>query len=94
MAKSGHLNITYFADKFSPGSRRILRTVTTGIVAITFTLLAILGGIMAYDEYRFEVASPGLGIPTWIYTVWMPVLCLAILGRAIGLMLRIWRNRE
>jgi len=94
MAKSGHLNINYFADKFPPRSRKILRTVTTGIVAITFTLLVILGGSMAYDEYRYEVASPGLGIPTWIYTVWMPVLCLAILGRAIGLMLRIWRNRE
>jgi len=94
MAKSGHLNINYFVDKFSPGPRRILRTIATGIAAVTFTLLAFLGGRMAYDEYRFEVTSPGLGLPTWIYTVWMPVLCLAILGRAIGLMLRIWRNRE
>lgn len=94
MAKNGHLNINYFVDKLRPEWRRILRTVTTGIVAITFSVLVILGGRMAYDEYRFEVASPGLGIPTWVYTVWMPVLCLAILGRAIGLMLRIWRNRE
>lgn len=94
MAKNGHLNIGYFPDKLAPGSRRWLRSVTTGIMAITFAVLVILGGRMAYDEYRFEVASPGLGLPTWIYTVWMPVLCVAILGRAIGLMLRIWRNRE
>jgi uncharacterized membrane protein YhaH (DUF805 family) len=63
------------------------------MVAITFTLLVVLGARMAWDEYRFEVTSPGLGIPTWIYTIWLPILSLAILGRVIGLFIRKWRDQ-
>jgi TRAP-type C4-dicarboxylate transport system permease small subunit len=94
MAKNGHLSINYFVDKFRPYVRRSIRIATTGMVAATFMLLVILGGRMAWDEYRFEVTSPGLGLPTWIYTVWLPILCIAILSRAVGLMIRIWRNRD
>ena len=49
---------------------------------------------MAYDEYRYEVTSPGLGIPTWIYTVWLPILSLAIMGRTVGLFIRIRRGQD
>jgi len=88
MAKSGHLNIAYFVDLCPPRPRRWIKLAATGMAAITFALLAVLGARMAYDEYRFEVTSPGLGIPTWIYTIWLPILSLAILGRAIGVFIR------
>jgi TRAP-type C4-dicarboxylate transport system permease small subunit len=94
MAKSGHLSITYLVDKLSPNSRRIARVGATALTGITFLLLVILGGRMAWDEYRFEVTSPGLGIPTWIYTVWLPLLSLLVVGRAVGLMLRVWKGKE
>ena len=58
------------------------------LTTVTFLLLAIFGTRMAWDEYRFEVTSPGLGIPTWIYTVWLPVLSLAILRPAPSALLR------
>jgi TRAP-type C4-dicarboxylate transport system permease small subunit len=93
MAKNGHLSITYLVDKFRLHVRRWIRIFSTGMVALTFFLLVLLGGRMAWDEYRFEVTSPGLGLPTWIYTMWLPLLSLAILCRALGLMIRIWRNR-
>jgi TRAP-type C4-dicarboxylate transport system permease small subunit len=93
MAKNGHLNIAYFVDLFPPRRRRWIKLASIGMVAITFFLLAFLGGRMAWDEYRFEVTSPGLGIPTWIYTIFLPILSLAILGRAIGLFIRIWRDQ-
>ena len=94
MAKNGHLSINYFVEKFRPYPRRLIQIVTTGMIGATFMLLVILGGRMAWDEYRFEVTSPGLGLPTWIYTVWLPILSIAILFRAVGLMIRIWRNRD
>jgi TRAP-type C4-dicarboxylate transport system permease small subunit len=93
MAKGGHLNITYFVDKFPPAARRKIRLGATVLVALTFLILTVLGGRMAYDEYRYEVTSPGLGLPTWIYTVWLPILSLAILGRTLGVMIRIWKER-
>jgi hypothetical protein len=49
---------------------------------------------MAWDEYRFEVTSPGLGLPTWIYTIWLPLLSLAIFGRAVGVLIRMWRSKN
>jgi TRAP-type C4-dicarboxylate transport system permease small subunit len=93
MAKGGHLNISVLVDKFSPPIRRKIRIASTAIVGITFALLVFLGTRMAYDEYRFEVTSPGLGIPTWIYTTWLPILSLLILCRTVGVLIRIWRER-
>lgn len=94
MAKSGHLKIMFLVDKLSPQRRRIVVLVAHALTAVTFLLLTIFGARMAWDEYRFEVTSPGLGIPTWIYTVWMPVLALAIFGRVIGVMVRAWRRED
>ena len=94
MAKNGHLNISYVVDRLSPRLRRGVRLAATAAAAVTFVLLAVLGARMAYDEYRYEVTSPGLGIPTWVYTVWLPILSLAILGRAIGLFIRIRRGQD
>ena len=78
MAKNGHLSINYFVDRVRAGIRRWVRVGSTGMVVLTFLVLAYLGALMAWDEYRYEVTSPGLGIPTWIYTVWLPVLSLAV----------------
>ena len=92
MAKQGHLNIRYLVDKLSPKARRGTRIVAILLTAFTFLLLAVFGARMAWDEYRFEVTSPGLGLPTWIYTVWLPLLSLAIFGRAVGVLVRMWRR--
>jgi len=93
MAKGGHLSISLIVDKFSPFIRKKIRLASTAIVGITFTILVILGGRMAYDEYRFEVTSPGLGIPTWLYTTWLPILSLVILCRTVGVLIRVWREK-
>ncbi|MCU0603838.1 MAG: TRAP transporter small permease [Desulfobacterales bacterium] len=92
MAKQGHLNIRYLVDKLSPKARRATLIVAILLTAFTFLLLAVFGARMAWDEYRFEVTSPGLGLPTWIYTVWLPLLSLAIFGRAVGVLVRMWRR--
>jgi TRAP-type C4-dicarboxylate transport system permease small subunit len=94
MAKRGHLSINYFVDKLPPRFRRVTTIGTMALSAFTFLLLTILGARMAWDEYRFEVTSPGLGIPTWVYTIWLPILFLAILGRAVGVIVRMWRGNE
>jgi len=94
MAKQGHLNIRYLVDKLAPKPRRWTLLGATTLTAFTFLLLAIFGSRMAWDEYRFEVTSPGLGLPTWIYTVWLPLLALAIFGRAAGVLIRTWRSKD
>jgi len=92
MAKGGHLNVPYFVDRLPPRVGRKIQLGAVVLTAFAFFLLTALSARMAWDEYRYEVTSPGLGIPTWIYTVWLPLLSLAILGRAIGVILRLGRK--
>ncbi|MEN6483316.1 MAG: TRAP transporter small permease, partial [Syntrophobacteraceae bacterium] len=94
MAKNGHLNITFFVDRLPVSARRWVRAVAMGLAGLTFLILAVLGTLMAWDEYRYEVTSPGLGIPTWIYTVWLPILSLAIAGRCAGAIARMWKGKN
>ena len=61
-------------------------------ICVLFLAMTILGGRMAYDEFHFDETSPGIGIPKWIYTVWLPILSLAIALRALGVVIR--RARE
>ncbi len=92
MAKGGHLNISYLVEKLPGGPAYVVRLAATLMVCITFLGLVVLGARMAYDEYRYEVTSPGLGLPTWIYTVWLPILSMAIFGRVMGVMIRLLRG--
>jgi len=94
MAKGGHLNINFVVEKLPENYRRPIQIIALMVTACAFFLLTVLSGRMAWDEYRFEVTSPGLGIPTWIYTVWMPVLFLAITGRAVGRITRMLRKEN
>lgn len=92
VAKSGHIRIAYFVDLLRLRLRRLALIGGTSAVILTFLLLAILGVKLTWDEYRFEVTSPGMGLPQWTYTIWLPLLSLAIMGRAIGVTIRLWRE--
>jgi TRAP-type transport system small permease protein len=54
-----------------------------------FGLLVWYGTRMAWDDFRFDVTSPALGAPQWFYSVWLPVLALAVGVRLAG---QIWRQ--
>jgi TRAP-type C4-dicarboxylate transport system permease small subunit len=51
-----------------------------------FAVLAWYGARMAWDDYRYEVTSPALGLPQWVYSVWLPLLSLAIVLRLLQMM--------
>jgi TRAP-type C4-dicarboxylate transport system permease small subunit len=53
-----------------------------------FLALAVLGVRIAWDEYTFGETSPGIGVPSWWYSVWLPVFSVAIALRALALALR------
>src|SRR5215204_6497292 len=86
-AADRQIRITWFADLLPPAGRRWAEVVSTLAVIVMFVLVV-------WDEYRFEVASPGLGEPQWIYTLALPVLSAAVVGRAIGHLVRTLRSRE
>ena len=91
----GHqIAVTWFVERASPVLRHRLVVFSLLCSALTAGLLVWLGGRMAWDDFRYEVTSPGIGAPQWLYTVWLPLLSLLIFARlAQALAMRLRRGR-
>lgn len=92
MAGGRHVRIGYFIDNLGVGRRRAAEIVAMALVVVCFAVVVVYGAGLAWDEYRFGDLSPGLGHPQWLYTVWLPLLSLAVIGRAVGRLIRMWRG--
>lgn len=88
-----HIRMSFFVDRLPMPARRALELVVMAVSAAFFAGLAWFGARYAWDEYRFEVLSPGLGVPQWLYTVWLPVFALVIALRLLGRLVRVARAR-
>lgn len=83
-ASNEHIRITFFLNRMRPLTRWIAELVTLAATTAMFSLILYYGAAVSYDEWRWGETSPGLGYPTWIYTMWLPILSLAILLRVFG----------
>lgn len=93
VARERHIRIDYFLERGSPRRRRALALFATAVVVVFFLVMAILSGRVVWDEFRFEETSPGIGLPKWWYTVWLPLLSVAVVLRGLGLFVRRWKER-
>lgn len=93
VARNIHIRIEYFAEKGTSRRRRLLACFGAMIVFLLFVLLAILSGRMVWDDFRYGETSPGIGVPQWWYSLWLPLLSSAIALRALGLFLRKGRRK-
>lgn len=92
-AADRHIRMTFFVERLRPAVQRRIELLVLALSLLLFALIAWYGARLAWDEYRFEVLSPGLGVPQWQYTVALPVLAAAICLRILGRMLRVARLR-
>ncbi|MDA8453542.1 TRAP transporter small permease [Acidovorax sp. GBBC 3334] len=88
VARDVHIRIEYFAEGGSPARRRRLARFGALAVAVLFAGIAVLSARVAWDDWRFGETSPGIGVPQWWYSAWLPVLSALITFRAIGLLRR------
>ena len=86
-----HIRVTYFTEKLSLRNARRMEVFVLLCGLFVFGSLAWFGAFYTWDEYRFEVLSPGLGVPQWLYTGWMPLMSLVICARLLGRMVRVAR---
>ncbi len=94
VALGQHIRIEFVAERGSAARRRILGIVAALATLVVFGILTALGARMAWDDFRFGVTSPGIGVPQWWYTVWLPMLCVAVVVRAAIEFLRAVRTRR
>jgi TRAP-type C4-dicarboxylate transport system permease small subunit len=88
VARNRQIRIEFFADSGSPARQKALARFGALMMALLFTLIAVLSVRTVYDDFQYGETSPGIGVPQWWYTIWLPVLSIAIALRALGLFIR------
>jgi TRAP-type C4-dicarboxylate transport system permease small subunit len=88
VARDRHIRIEYFSSAGSPARQRRLAQLGALLVALLFFLIAALSLRVVWDDWRFEETSPGIGLPQWWYSIWLPIVCTGIGLRAVGLFIR------
>ena len=88
VARDRHIRIEYFSDSGSMARRRNLSRIGAVLVALLFALISVLSIRLVWDDFRFNETSPGIGIPQWWYSIWLPIISIGIALRAVGLFVR------
>ncbi len=88
VARNQHIRIEFFSDSGSVQRRKALARFGSLMVALLFAIIAVLSVRVVWDDFRFEETSPGIGVPQWWYSIWLPVVSALITVRAIGLFIR------
>ncbi|MOA62357.1 Tripartite ATP-independent periplasmic transporter, DctQ component [compost metagenome] len=66
--------------------------IANGCVLAFFVLLTVLSVKLVSDEFMYEETSPAIGVPTWWYSIWLPVMAAAISLRTLGIIRRILQS--
>ena len=83
-----HIAILFLVERFPERMRGRFALFGLAASMLMFALLAWYGGRMAWDDYRYDVTTPALGLPQWIYSVALPVLSVLIIVRLVAQMRR------
>ncbi|KAA5607047.1 TRAP transporter small permease [Roseospira marina] len=83
-ATDDHIRITVLVRRLGPIGRGICDALSMLAAVILFGVLAYYGALLTWEEYSWGETSPALGYPTWIYTIWLPLLSLLILARVLA----------
>jgi TRAP-type C4-dicarboxylate transport system permease small subunit len=92
VARDRHIRIEFFSDSGSATRQRRLALFGGAMVALLFALMTVLSVRLVWDDYRYGETSPGIGVPQWWYSIWLPIIAAAITLRAVGFMIR--RSRQ
>lgn len=92
-AKNAHIRVSFIVDTLPSRISRRIEIAMMLIATVLFALLVWYGFRLLLDDWTYETTSPGIGIPQWIYTLWLPLLSAVITLRIIGRIVRLWREK-
>jgi TRAP-type C4-dicarboxylate transport system permease small subunit len=76
-----HIRIELIEHHLPAPFRTAVYIVQWAMGVTVFAITAWYGSVFAWQEYQWESLSPGLGLPNWIYVIWLPLMALAIIVR-------------
>lgn len=82
-ARHEHIKILFFLQRMPPRLRLAAEFVTLAVTTILFSMVIYYGAMFTYDQWFYEETSAGLGYPSWIYSIWLPILSAIILLRIL-----------
>ncbi len=91
-ARNTHIRMTFITDRLPRTLARVLEYLVLALGALMFAIMAWYGTFLFWDDWQYDTTSPGIGIPQWIYTIWLPLLSAVIFLRIIGRMIRFSRK--
>lgn len=83
VARDRHIRIELLFSGGAATRRLWLARFSAVMTALAFIALAALASRLAWDDFRYEVTSPGIGVPQWWYTITLPVLAAVVALRAL-----------
>jgi len=92
-AKNTHIRMSFVVEKLKPGPARYVEIAMMVAAAVLFAIIVWYGIKLLADDWTFDTTSPGIGIPQWIYTLWLPLLSAAIVLRIVGRIVRLVRHK-
>ena len=74
VARDRHIRIEFFSASGSAARQRALALFGAAMVALLFALMTVLSVRLVWDDFRFNETSPGIGVPQWWYSIWLPIV--------------------
>jgi TRAP-type transport system small permease protein len=88
-ARDRNIRVTFFVQMGRPRLRLAAEVLGLALSIVLFLMVAWYGWRFVVDDWQYGTTSPGLGLPRWVYSVWLPALAIAIAARAFGRILRL-----
>jgi len=88
-ARNRHIRLEFFVQKLGVRPRRRIEIAVTLCGLVLFAVLTFYGTRLFWDDWTYGTTTPGIGIPQWIYTVWLPLLSALITLRIAGRLARL-----
>jgi len=82
-ARHEHIKMTFLLKRMPAPLRLAVELLILAVTTLLFALVIYYGSTFALDQWRFEEVSAGLGYPSWIYSIWLPILSAVILMRVL-----------
>src|SRR5690625_3809204 len=83
-AAGEHIRISFLLDRFPLTLRWLAEILILLTTTALFSLILYYGAQVTWDQWYWGETSAGLGLPAWIYSIWLPLLTIAILLRVLG----------
>ena len=91
--KNSHIRMSFLVERLRPRIAHRIEIAMMASAAGLFIVMVWYGFRLFLDDWNFDTTSPGIGIPQWIYTIWLPLLSAVITLRIVGRIMRLLRRR-